>query len=327
MTNFLKLAIAALMIAGASATAEAQKMDSVSLRLSWYIGGYHAAYYLGKDKGFYQQEGINLTIHEGRGSANTAQLVAAKTDTFGVSDSSSMMLGAAKGLPIKTVVSLMNGAGFAVLMMEDSPIKNAADLKGKRIATSPGDALTQLFPAVLAANNMTRDDVHLVMLDPAGKQAALLEKKVDAMLGDTGAQGVILQERGHKIRSLRFGDIGVEAIGLIIHTHRDTIKDNPDLVRRFVKATVRSWEATKADPEAAVKSVQAVKPDIPANVVRNQLKVFISLMDTAATKGKPVGYGAPADWERTYKLYKELRGMQTDMKPGDFYTNEFLPKQ
>jgi len=327
MKNFLRLAIAALIMAGATVAAKAQKMDNVSLRLSWYIGGYHAAYYLGKEKGFYQQEGIDLTIHEGRGSANTAQLVAAKTDTFGVSDSSSMMLGAAKGLPIKTIVSLMNGAGFAILMLDDSPIRNAADLKGKRIATSPGDALTQLLPAVLAANKLTREDVHIIMLDPAGKQAALLEKKVDVMLGDVGAQGVILQERGHKIRSLRFGDIGVETIGLIIHTHRDTIKENPDLVRRFVKATVRSWEATKVDPEAAVKSVQAAKPDIPANVVRNQLKTFISLMDTAATKGKPVGYGASADWDRTYKLYAELRGMTTDMKPGDFYTNEFLPKQ
>jgi NitT/TauT family transport system substrate-binding protein len=327
MKNFLKLAIAALVVTGATATAQAQKLDSVSLRLSWYIGGYHAAYYLGKDKGFYQQEGIDLTINEGRGSANTAQIVAGKADTFGVSDSSSMMLGAAKGLPIKTVVSLMNGAGFAVLMLDDAPIKTASDLKGKRIATSPGDALTQLLPAVLAANKLTKNDVHIIMLDPAGKQAALLDKKVDAMLGDVGAQGVILAERGHKIRSLRFGDIGIETIGLIIHTHRDTIKENPDLVRRFVKATVRSWEAAKADPAAAVKSVQAVKPDIPANVVLNQLKTFISLMDTPATKGKPLGYGAPADWEHTYKLYTELRDMKTDMKPGDFYTNEFLPKQ
>lgn len=327
MKQMMKAAIAALLVAGTVTVGHAQKVDNVSLRLSWYIGGYHAAYYLGKDKGFYKDEGINLTIHEGRGSANTAQLVAAKTDTFGVSDSSSMMLGAAKGLPIKTVVSLMNGAGFAVLMLEDTPIKKAQDLKGKKIATSPGDALTQLLPAVLAANKLTREDVQIVMLDPAGKQAALLEKKVDAMLGDIGAQGVILQERGHKIQSLRFGDIGVETIGLVIHAHRDTIKDNPDLVRRFVRATVRSWEAAKADPEAAVKSVQAVKPDLAAGIIRNQLKTFISFMETPATKGKPVGYGAAADWDRTYKLYADLRDMKTDMKPGDFYTNEFLPKQ
>ena len=197
MKQILKAAFAALLVAGAANAAQAQKVDSVSLRLSWYIGGYHAAYYLGKDKGFFKQEGIDLTIHEGRGSANTAQLVAAKTDTFGVSDSSSMMLGAAKGLPIKTVVSLMNGAGFAVLMLDDTSIKTAADLKGKKIATSPGDALTQLLPAVLAANKLTKNDVQVVMLDPAGKRRRYW-KEGQRHAGLHWCAGVIL-ERGHKI--------------------------------------------------------------------------------------------------------------------------------
>jgi NitT/TauT family transport system substrate-binding protein len=167
----------------------------------------------------------------------------------------------------------------------------------------------------------------MVLLDPAGKQAALLEKKVDAMLGDIGAQGVILEDKGIKIRSLRFGDIGVETIGLVVHAHQDTIKEKPDMVGRFVRATVRSWELARKDPDAAVEAVRRVKPDLSATMVKKQLLMFISFMDTEATKGKPLGYGAPQDWERSYKLYVDLRDMKTDKKPGDFYTNEFLPKQ
>jgi NitT/TauT family transport system substrate-binding protein len=326
MNNKWRIALLAFAVAVFAMPVTSRAADKVSLRLSWYIGGYHAAYYLGKEKGFYEQEGIDLTIGEGRGSANTAQLVAGKADTFGVSDSSSMMLGAAKGLPIKTIISLMNGTGFSVLYLDGTPIKTPADLKGKRVATSPGDALTQLLPAVLAANKLERSDLHVVMLDPAGKQAALLDKKVDAMLGDVGAQGVIMEEKGYKVHALRFGDIGVSTIGLIVHTHLDTIKEHPDMVRRFVHATIRSWELAKKDPDAAVQAVVHAKPDISPSMVKKQLMVFLSLMDTPATKGKPLGYGAASDWERTYKLYTELRGMKTDMKASDFYTNEFLPK-
>ncbi len=323
LTSLLLTIVAAAMLVPAAARAE----DKASLRLSWYIGGYHAAYFLGKERGFYKDEGIDLAIEEGRGSTKSAQLVASKADTFGVSDSASLMLGAAKGLPIKCIVSLMNSSGFAVLVPPDKPIKTIADLKGKTVAMSAGDALTQLFPAVLAANGLKPDDLRQIMLDPAGKQAALLDGKVDAMLGDIGAQGVILAESGHPMNSIRFGDVGVDTIGLVVHTNTDTIKDNPDLVRRFVRATVKSWQATREDPDAAVQAVLKAKPSLSAQLVKNQLKVFISYMDTANTKGKVLGYGAPADWDHTYKVYTELREMKTSMKPEDFYTNEFLPKQ
>ena len=65
--------------------------DKVSLRLNWYLGGLHVPFYYGKERGFYAAEGIDLTINEGRGSANTVQVVAAGSDTFGLADSSSVV--------------------------------------------------------------------------------------------------------------------------------------------------------------------------------------------------------------------------------------------
>ncbi len=60
----------------------------MSFRLNWYLGGLHVPFYYGKEKGYYAAEGIDLTINEGRGSANTVQVVAAGSDTFGLADSS-----------------------------------------------------------------------------------------------------------------------------------------------------------------------------------------------------------------------------------------------
>jgi len=77
--------------------------DAVSFRLNWYMGGAHAPFFLGKERGFYRDAGIDLTINEGRGSANTAQVVAAGTDTFGLADSSSVMRLVSKDAGIRTV--------------------------------------------------------------------------------------------------------------------------------------------------------------------------------------------------------------------------------
>src|SRR3954466_6100264 len=81
----------------AASTTMALAQDAVSLRLNWYFGGLHVPFYYGKERGFYKEEGIDLTINEGRGSANTVQVVAAGSDTFGLADCSGLTPNAAKG--------------------------------------------------------------------------------------------------------------------------------------------------------------------------------------------------------------------------------------
>src|SRR5687767_6078395 len=71
--------------------APALAQDAVSLRLNWYLGGLRVPFYSGVDRGYYKAEGIELQINEGRGSANTVQVVAAGSDTFGLADSSSLV--------------------------------------------------------------------------------------------------------------------------------------------------------------------------------------------------------------------------------------------
>src|ERR1051326_2215355 len=111
----LRSIAAALALLTASSVA-AHAEDAVSLRLNWYFGGLHVPFYYGKEKGFYQAEGIDLTINEGRGSANTVQVVAAGSDTFGLADSSSVIATAAKGAEGKSGMSLLNSTGFSVVI-------------------------------------------------------------------------------------------------------------------------------------------------------------------------------------------------------------------
>src|ERR1043166_10226193 len=107
-----RIAAALTLLAASSVAAHAD--DAVSLRLNWSFGGLHVPFYYGKEKGFYQAEGIDLTINEGRGSANTVQVVAAGSDTFGPADFSSVIATAAKGGALKSVMPLLNSTRFSV---------------------------------------------------------------------------------------------------------------------------------------------------------------------------------------------------------------------
>lgn len=300
--------------------------DKASLVLNWYLGGLHTPFYLGVANGCYARENLDLTIEEGRGSVRAVQVVAAKGNTFGMSDAGSLMIGVSRGAPLKAVMSLLNTSGFAIIALEKSGIRNAKDLEGKKLAVSPGDALTQLFPAVVKANGLDASKIELVFMDPPAKVPATLEGRTDALLGGIDDQFFLIEAQGQKAVGLRFADLGVNTVGMTIHAHEDTLRERPDLVRRFVKGTVCAWEAAEADPDAAVAAAVAVKPDLNRESTKKQLLVDLGLLESPATRGKGIGFAAAEDWERTKELLVQYRDLKTDRPALSFVTNAFLPQ-
>ena len=233
--------------------------DAVSLRLNWYMGGVHAPFFLGKERGYYREAGLDLTVNEGRGSANTAQVVAAGTDTFGLANSSSVMRLVSKDAGIRTVMSLLNTSSFGVISLAETGIRAPRDLEGKKLAITAGDALTQLFPAFAGFNKLDTGKITLVQIDPAGKVVALLEKRVDAILGGLDDQYFLVKQKGFDPAGMGFAKNGINTVGLTILTQDATIVARPELVRRFVAATQKSWAAAKADPDAAIAALMKAK--------------------------------------------------------------------
>ena len=326
MSNLISRSIAALATAvtlAIPATAAAQ--DKVSLRLNWYLGGLHVPFYYGKERGFFAAEGIDLTINEGRGSANTVQVVAAGSDTFGMADSSSVIVTAAKGAEVKSVMSLLNSTGFSVVSLVENGIKTPKDLEGKRVAVSPGDPLGSLLQAVCKANNVDCGKISMVQVDPAAKVVTVLEKKADALLGGADDQYFLIKYKGQEPHALRYADHGANIVGMTILTTGNLIKTKPDLVRRFVRASVRSWEEAKKNPQAAVDAALKVKPDLNRQSTLDQMMVDFELLDSTNSKGK-IGLGAKADWDQTINLLRQYRDLDTKEPWTTFHTNEFLPK-
>ncbi len=319
----LALAVAAcatLAPGGASAA------DAVSLRLNWYLGGLHVPFYYGKERGFYAAEGIDLTINEGRGSANTVQVVAAGSDTFGLADSSSVIATAAKGAEIKSVMSLLNSTGFSVVSLAETGIRTPKDLEGKRLAVSAGDPLGQLFQALAAYNKLDMSKISMVQVDPAAKVVAVLEKRADALLGGADDQYFLIKQRGLQPAALRYADNGANIVGMTIVTRSELIKAKPDLVQRFVRATVKSWEEAKKNPGAAVDAALKAKPDLNRQSTLEQLMVDIELLDSPNSKGR-IGFGAQADWDQTIDLLRKYRDLQTTQPWTTFHTNEFVAQR
>ncbi len=319
----LRLLLTAALAFAAASAAHAQ--EAVSLRLNWYLGGLHVPFYYGVEKGYFKAEGLDLTINEGRGSANTVQLIGANTDTFGMADSSSVITAAAKGMPIQSVMSLLNSTGFSVVSLASTGIKTPKDLEGKSLAVSPGDPLGQLFRALAAHNKLDMEKIRFVQVDPAAKVVTVLEKRADALLGGADDQYFLIKYRGQEPAALRYADHGANIVGMTITANAATIKGKPETVRKFVRASIKSWEEAKKNPDAAVDAAMKAKPDLNRQSTKDQMLVDFELLDSPNSKGR-IGWGAQKDWEQTLDLLKKYRELETKEAWTAFHTNEFLPK-
>ena len=320
--QLILLAVALAALAGASV---AKADDAVTLRLNWLIYGFHSPFYLGLERGYYKEEGIDLTINEGQGSGKAVQIVAAGADTFGVSDSGSVIAGVSKGAPIKSVFAMSNASPYAVGFRADLGITSAKDMEGKTIAATAGEAGIQLFPAIIAANKLDKDKVKFLMVDGPGKMVSVLEKRTEGLLAGLDNQCLILPARGADVTCLSYASLGVNTVGLTVHTRTELLEDNPDLVRRFVKATVRAFEAAVADPVASVEAGMKHKAGVDKELWLEQIKVGFSLLKTPHTEKLPLGHFSEADWADTLRLMKEYRGLKSDKPVTAFFTNEYLP--
>src|SRR5205823_11217516 len=173
------------------AAAPARADDKVQFRLNWILYGFHTPFYLGLERGYYKEEGIDLTIGEGQGSVRAVQTVGVKGDTFGLSDGGSVIAGVSKGAPV-SVMAVTNSSPYAVTVRNDGSIKTLKDLEGKTIASAPGEAGLALLPALLKRNGVDGDKVKILRVEGAGKMVAIAEKRVEAIESGLDNQSLTL---------------------------------------------------------------------------------------------------------------------------------------
>ena len=323
------LIAAAALVPLALPLAPAQAADKVTLMLNWYVYGEHAPFFYGKAKGFYAAEGIDLDIQEGRGSAVTIQAVAAGTVDFAYADVPTMIRAAVKGAPVMTVGVALQTSPMSVMGFTDKNIRKPEDIKGKIVATTPGDSMSQIWPLFLKQTGLSERDFQTVSGDGQTKLNAVINGQADLLLGYSMDQSMKIKDAtGKDVHPIMFADYGIHLISSGVIVNKEFLAKNPDLVRRFMAATTKSFEEAEKNPEGATDAVLAALPK--AGQRATLLEGFqrtIPLYRTAETKTRRPFQVTDANMKDSVELLVEYGGVAASAKdnPKAFYTRDYLP--
>ncbi|PWR07204.1 MULTISPECIES: ABC transporter substrate-binding protein [Micromonospora] len=306
----------------------AQGLDKVTLTLNWYPYGEHAPFYFGKKQGIFAKHGIDLTIQAGQGSQKTVQATAAGQTDFGWADTPALLSAVSQGMNVKSVGVFLQTTPSSVQFFSDKNISSPADLKGKTIASTAGDALSKTFPAFLKANGMSPTDVTLQNTDPAGKMAAVMSGKTDALLGFATDQGPTMQEKaGKPVSYLKFAEHGLTFYSNGLLASGDTINGKKDLVKRMVAASSEAWSAAQGNPSGAVEAMQGASQQLPSTkVLTDQFNATLQLLHTDATKGQAPGVNDESDWNKTIGVFADAGVITKAESPATYWDASFAPK-
>jgi len=320
---------AAALATGIAGTAHAQAKEKVVLLLNWYVYSEHAPFFVGKDKGYYEAEGIDLEIQEGRGSGVSVQAVAAGSATFGYVDVATMIRAATKGAPVKAVGVALQVSPMSVMGLADKNVKVPKDIVGKTIAMTPGDSMSQIWPLFMKKTGLQEGQYKVVSGDGQTKLNAVINGQADLLLGYVMDQNIKIQDATKKpVTVVRFADYGVNLISSGLIANKDTLEKKADLVKRFMRASTKAFEETERAPEAAIDAM------LKANAKAGQrdtliigIKLTTPLYHTEATKGQRPLRASMKDVNESLDLLVQYGGLDPALrgKAEDWVTNEFLP--
>lgn len=308
----------------------AQTVEKVSLRVNWLWYGSHGIFFLGKERGYYADENIDLELKEGNGSANGVRLVANKEDTFAYASSATMINLAARGAPVISVAVIDAEGVDAVFCHPDSGIKTFKDLEGKKVLTTAGAGTNLFFPVAAKNGGADINKIQLVNTAEGAKITSYLEGLAPCTLGGLDDVPAELESHGAPAPiAIPYSDYGVYQPGYSIVAHKDVIASKPDMVKRFVRATLKSVEAAQKDPDAAVQAMvkAGAVENTPAELkrMRQVLDVTLSILVSDNNKEGKIGMHVPEDWKSALSLLKEYTELETEIPYNGFYTNDFLP--
>ncbi len=308
-----------------SIEAKERSLKHIKLIMNWYPGAdIYSPYLVAIDKGYYKEEGLELELVPGAGSAISTKLVANKECDFGIADATTTLIARTKGASLIVLAVVNQDSPVGIFSLKDSGITKPKDLIGKSVATEFNSRKHAQLLGLLKKNNIDAAQISFIPVSGGGELQAMLNGQASACLGELSQVEAKLKKLGKDFSFILFRDNGLHIYDRSIITHDDTLKENPKIAIGFIKASLRGLAYTLNHPEEAASIYIKYYPE-SADMEREVMMIrgMSRFIENSVTKKYGLGYQTQEGWEDTQNFALEGGVIDRRIDVNKIYTNEF----
>ena len=307
----------ALLVLGCSQKKPSSGLVPVTLQTDWYPQPEHGGFYDALIKGYYKAAGLEVTIVPGGPYLNVEQQVATNAAQFGMGSSDRLLEAASNGEPLVAVGATMQHDPQAIMVHSDSPVHTFADLDGRTVALKPGSTWFSYLVNRYQLKNVREIpatySIANFLQDPAYIQQIFVT-----------SEPFFAQKAGAQVRTLLISQTGYDPYR-VFFTSRDYRRDHPDIVKKFVDASLRGWRDYLEDPTAVNAAISRLNPAMSPEQMKFTWQALKDEHFVAGSgDGSELGHFDSARSTNMYRQLLDLKMLQKPIDPSTVYTLSFV---
>lgn len=328
MKRLLTTAFALISLAGSALAEDIQ----IKFTLDWKIQGVHGWFYLAKEKGYFAEEGLDVTIDQGEGSAATVTRIMSGAYDAGFGDMNAIIQNAATNPDAAPVMvyQIYNQPPFAVLTKADGKVETLASLEGLKVGGPAGSASTKLFPALAEAAGLDTAKVEIINVAPNLQEQMLIQGQVDASLvfNVTSYLNILGlgQDPDKDFKWFPYGEAGLDIYSNGVMVSPKLLKEHPDAVKGLVSAIAKAMADVIANPAEGVDIIVKTEPLSNGELELKRLDFALNnLIYSAESKANGIGAIDPERLTRSIGVIQKLYDLPKVPEASAVFNDAFLP--
>lgn len=279
-------------VAGCSDTNESEgQKEELTLMLDWYPNAVHSFLYVAQEKGYFEEEGLDVTIEMPSDVNDPLRLAAAGRIDLAINYQNQLIMSQEEGIPIKGIASIVQKPLGELMFKQEAGIVAPKDLEGKSIGLGTSMVPQAIVRAMIEQDGGNPDAVEFIDVG-YDLVPALATDRVDALMGAyINHELLLLEKEGYPITTIPREEYGIPAaMELIFVAGDETISEKPETLKKFLRAVKKGQEEVVANPEDGLQILldhQNQDSALDPEVEQQSLDILLPLMGSDA---RPFGW-------------------------------------
>ncbi len=271
--------------------------DPVTVRLKWFNQAQFAGFYVAKENGLYDKAGLDVSIQPGGPDFPAIQMVAGGNEQFGVSSADQILIARSKGVPVVALAVFYRKNPFVLFSLKRSGIDAPAKFSDRTIGVKIGGNEELIYRAVLKNAKVAASSLHEIPIK--FDITPLLTGQIDVWPGYLINEVLAAREKGFELNIISPADYGVNVYADTLFTTEKMVREKPELVGKFVAATLQGWADAMASPAQAASDTVKYGSKLSKDHELSMMQASIPLLKP---DDQPIGAMSDDGWAAVQAL-------------------------